>query len=208
MRPDFGGVTASSAVTYTSISSDLDGPSWGIPFMDPGELPEMDPYEDAAQQGHEVPPPSPAYVFDPMELEDHVPVYVPEPIYPQYLALSDHEIPMKDQPIPEDASPAALSPGYIANSDLEDDEEDPEDDLANYPADGGDDDDDESSDDDNDDDEEEEEDEDEETEHLAPTNSTVVSSVAVDHVSSAEETGPFKTDESAATPPLPHVYRT
>ncbi|GKA85900.1 hypothetical protein Tco_0807554 [Tanacetum coccineum] len=197
---------ASSAVTYTSISSDLDGPSWGIPFMDPSELPEMDPYEDAAQQGHKVPPP-PTYVSDPIELEDHVPVYVPEPMYPQNLAPSNHEIPMKDQPIPEDASPVALSPGYIANYDPEDDEEDPEDDPANYPADGGDDDDDESSNDDDDDDDEEEEDEDEEKENLALTNSTVVSSAAVDHVPSAKETDPFQTDESAATPPPPHVAR-
>nr|GEY06669.1 reverse transcriptase domain-containing protein [Tanacetum cinerariifolium] len=34
------------AVTYTSISSNLDGPSWGIPLMNAGELPEMDPYEE------------------------------------------------------------------------------------------------------------------------------------------------------------------
>ncbi|GJV37709.1 putative reverse transcriptase domain-containing protein [Tanacetum coccineum] len=37
---------ASSAVTYTSISSDSDGPSRGIPLMNAGELPEMDPYKE------------------------------------------------------------------------------------------------------------------------------------------------------------------
>nr|GEY85016.1 hypothetical protein [Tanacetum cinerariifolium] len=37
---------AQSAVTYTSISSNSDGPSWGIPLMNVGELPEMDPYEE------------------------------------------------------------------------------------------------------------------------------------------------------------------
>ncbi|GJT67034.1 hypothetical protein Tco_1018514 [Tanacetum coccineum] len=42
----------SSAVTYTSISSDLNGLSWGIPLVNVGELPEMDPYEEIAQQGH------------------------------------------------------------------------------------------------------------------------------------------------------------
>ncbi|GKA11898.1 hypothetical protein Tco_0691444 [Tanacetum coccineum] len=47
---------------------------------------------------------------------------------------SDEEIegPMKDQPLFTDASPTALSPGYIANSDPEEDKEDPEED----PADG------------------------------------------------------------------------
>nr|GEV17112.1 putative reverse transcriptase domain-containing protein [Tanacetum cinerariifolium] len=37
---------AQSVVTYTSISSDSDGPSWGIPLMNFDELPEMDPYEE------------------------------------------------------------------------------------------------------------------------------------------------------------------
>nr|GFD42544.1 hypothetical protein [Tanacetum cinerariifolium] len=37
---------AQSAVTYTSISSDSDGPSWGIPLMNSGEFPETDPYEE------------------------------------------------------------------------------------------------------------------------------------------------------------------
>nr|GEZ51707.1 integrase, catalytic region, zinc finger, CCHC-type, peptidase aspartic, catalytic [Tanacetum cinerariifolium] len=58
----------------------------------------------------------------------------------------------EDQPLPNDVSPTAISPGYIAGSDPKEDEEDPEEDPADYPADGGDDDDNESSDDDNDDD--------------------------------------------------------
>ncbi|GKD49874.1 hypothetical protein Tco_1278850, partial [Tanacetum coccineum] len=37
---------------------------------------------------------------------------------------------MEDQPLPADASPTTLSPGYIADSDLEEDEED----HADYPA--------------------------------------------------------------------------
>nr|GEW57687.1 putative reverse transcriptase domain-containing protein [Tanacetum cinerariifolium] len=45
-----------------------------------------------------------------------------------------------------------LSPGYIVDSDLKEDEEDPEKDPANHPADGGDNDDNESSDDEDDDD--------------------------------------------------------
>nr|GEZ50487.1 hypothetical protein [Tanacetum cinerariifolium] len=72
-----------SAVTYTSISSNSDGPSWGIPLMNAGELPEMDPYEKVAQQG-QTHPLSHAYVPDPMELDGHVPVYVLEPEHPEY----------------------------------------------------------------------------------------------------------------------------
>nr|GEX72710.1 hypothetical protein [Tanacetum cinerariifolium] len=40
-----------SAVTYASISSNLDGPSWGIPLMNAGEFPKMHPYEEVAQEG-------------------------------------------------------------------------------------------------------------------------------------------------------------
>ncbi|GJW08328.1 hypothetical protein Tco_1570751 [Tanacetum coccineum] len=122
-----------------------------------------------------VAPPSPEYVSDPMELEDHASVYVPEPKYIEYLAPSDDDIPMEDQPLPVEASPVALSPGYIADFDPEEDEEDPKEDPTNYPADGGDDDDDKSSDDDDDDDDEEEDEE-----HLAHANSTVVAYPAVD----------------------------
>ncbi|GJS23409.1 reverse transcriptase domain-containing protein [Tanacetum coccineum] len=59
---------------------------------------------------------------------------------------------MKDQPLSADASHTALSPSYIANFNLEEDEEDPEEDPAVYPANEGNNSDDESSDDDNDDD--------------------------------------------------------
>ncbi|GKC10062.1 hypothetical protein Tco_1001672 [Tanacetum coccineum] len=42
---------ASSAVTYTSISSDSNGPSsWGIPLVNAGELPEIDPYEQLMER--------------------------------------------------------------------------------------------------------------------------------------------------------------
>ncbi|GKC46855.1 hypothetical protein Tco_1064577 [Tanacetum coccineum] len=90
---------------------------------------------------------------------------------------SDEELeePMEDQPLPVDASPTALSPGYIAYSNPEEDEEDP----ANHPAERGDNDDNESSDDDDDDD------------------NMILSPQAED----AEE---VKTDESAPTPPTPY----
>ncbi|GKC63115.1 hypothetical protein Tco_1095713 [Tanacetum coccineum] len=83
-------------------------------------------------------------------------------------------------PLPADASPIALSPGYIADSNLKEDEEDP----ADYPADRGDNDDNESFDDDNDDDDVENDEEDkEEEEHLAPADPSIVPTD--DHVPSS-----------------------
>ncbi|GKB57983.1 hypothetical protein Tco_0914169 [Tanacetum coccineum] len=111
-------------------------------------------------------------------------------------------------PLPDDASPTPLSPGYVADSNSEKDpKEDPEGDPADYLANGGDDVDDESSDDGDDDDEEEQEaseDDDEEEEHLALTDSSAIPDV--DLVSSAEDTEAFETDESAPTP-LPSPRR-
>ncbi|GKG20419.1 hypothetical protein Tco_0380220, partial [Tanacetum coccineum] len=107
----------------------------------------------------------------------HVEVpYIPGPEYPEYLVPYGDEAPMKDQPLPADASPVALSPGYVADSDPK---EDFEEDHADYPADGGDDDDEPTDDDDDTDDEDEEpfeddDDDEEEEEHLAPANSSVV----------------------------------
>nr|GFC43808.1 hypothetical protein [Tanacetum cinerariifolium] len=85
----------------------------------------------------------------------------------------------------------------------DDDDEDPEEDPFDYPADGGDDSNDNegSSEDDDDDDMDIEADEDEEEEHPAPANSVVVASTAADQAPSAEETRPFESDETAATPP-------
>nr|GEU31717.1 hypothetical protein [Tanacetum cinerariifolium] len=59
--------------------------------MNGDEFPEIHPYEEVSQQGN-VHPLSPAYVPDPMELDEHVPVYVPEPEHPEYHASSDDDI--------------------------------------------------------------------------------------------------------------------
>ncbi|GKB74595.1 hypothetical protein Tco_0936007 [Tanacetum coccineum] len=108
---------ASSTVTYTSVSSDSNEPSsWGIPLVNAGELPDMDPYEEVAQQGQEHPL-SPAYVPDPMELDEHVPVYVSEPEHPEYHAPSDDDIQVEDQPYADNALLTVESPRYIADSD-------------------------------------------------------------------------------------------
>ncbi|GJV12345.1 hypothetical protein Tco_1353886 [Tanacetum coccineum] len=184
---------ASSVVTYMSISSD--GQSWGIPLMDVDELPEMDPYEEVAQQG-QAPPLSPAYVHDPMELEEHVPVNVPEPIHLEYHVPSNDDMQVEDQPYADDASPTAESPGYIADSESilkdsidypdepKDDDEDPEEDPSEEH---------EPKDDDEDPEEdpsEEHEPEDEDTKEEEPSEGF-------------DETDPFEEDKTDVTPPPP-----
>nr|GEV60389.1 putative reverse transcriptase domain-containing protein [Tanacetum cinerariifolium] len=193
---------ASSAVTYTSILSDSDGPSWAILLMDASKLLVMDPYEEVSQQG-QAPALSPAYVPDPMELDEHIPTYT------------------------DTASSTAESPGYIVDSELieedsidyldapedddEDPEEDPEEDNTDYPADEGDGNDEPSDDDDDDDDtsDEDEEhtedkDDDEEVEeHLALADSSAIH--VVDYVPSAGDIEAFETDESTPTPRSPQT---
>nr|GEY63907.1 hypothetical protein [Tanacetum cinerariifolium] len=112
---------AQSAVTYTSISSYSDGPSWGIPLTNASEFSEMDPYEEVSQQGH-VHPLSPAYVPYPMELDEHVPVYVPEPQHPEYHAPSDDDIQVEDDDEEPEEDP---SEEHEPEDDNEDPEEDP-----------------------------------------------------------------------------------
>ncbi|GJY19427.1 hypothetical protein Tco_0390918, partial [Tanacetum coccineum] len=116
----------------------------------------------------------------------------------------------EEQPLPAASSPTAQSLDYVPESDPEeDDDKDPEEDPADYPADGGDDGD--NKDEPSDDDEDEEfdimADDKEEEEHPAPPDSTTVALLAADQASSVEETEPFETDESAATPPPHLAYR-
>ncbi|GKD07774.1 hypothetical protein Tco_1187459 [Tanacetum coccineum] len=160
-------------------------------------------------------PPSPDYVPGPEHPPSPVEVpYVPEPEYPEYLVPSDAEAPLEDQPLPADASPTALSPGYVADSNSnKDPEQDPEEDHVDYPADGRDGDDEPSDDDDDDDDDdtddedeepfEDEDDDEEEEEHLALADSSAVP--VVDPVPSAGDTEAFEMDESAPTPRSPQT---
>nr|GEW79115.1 hypothetical protein [Tanacetum cinerariifolium] len=124
--------------------------------MNAGELPEMDPYEDVAQY-RQAPPLSPAYVPNLIELDEHVPVYIPKPEHPEFDGKGFIDYP--DEPEDDDEDP----------------KEDPEEDHTDYPADGGDGDDEPSDDDTDDEDEEptEDEDDDKEEEHLAPADSFV-----------------------------------
>ncbi|GKE56631.1 hypothetical protein Tco_1495816, partial [Tanacetum coccineum] len=148
-------------------------------------------------------PPSPDYVHGPEHLPSPVEVpYLPKAEYPEYLVTSDAEVPLEDQPLHADASPTALSPSYVADSDLDEDpEEDPEEDHVDYPADGRDGDNEPSDDDDDDDDTDDEDEEpfededDDEEEHLALADSSVIP--FVDLVPSTRDTEAFETDESA-----------
>nr|GFB09305.1 hypothetical protein [Tanacetum cinerariifolium] len=189
-----------SGVTYTDISSPFEELSdIGSPRANDHEylmLPEMleDPYVEVALQA----PPSPDYMTGPEEPEQAPPSpdYVPGPEH------ADDEIVAEDQPYAKDASPIAQSPEYVPESDFEmhledDDDEDPEEDPE------------ESSEDEEDDEMDVEADEgEEEEENPAPADFVVFAPTAADQAPSAEETEPFETDESAATPPPHPAYRT
>ncbi|GJZ00364.1 putative reverse transcriptase domain-containing protein [Tanacetum coccineum] len=181
---------ASSTVTYTSVSSDSNGPSsWGIPLENAGEILDVDPYEEVAQQG-QAHPLSPAYVPDPMELDEHVPLYAPEPEHLEHHVPSDDDSQAEDQPYAEDASPTAESPGYIADSDPIKDDTDA--DSIDYPDEPG------------TDDEDEDPEEDPSEEH-EPENEDAKEDESSED---SDETEPFKENETAATPPPPRSPQT
>ncbi|GKG07523.1 hypothetical protein Tco_0330492 [Tanacetum coccineum] len=74
-------------------------------------------------------PPSPDYIPG------------PEPMYPEYMPQEGEILLAEEQPLPAaTASPTVDSPGYVPESDPEEDDKDPEEDPADYPADGDDDD--------------------------------------------------------------------
>ncbi|GJW13067.1 hypothetical protein Tco_0017200, partial [Tanacetum coccineum] len=163
--------------TYTSISSDSNGPSWGIPLVNASELPEMDPYEEVAQQGQVEDQPYANDASSTAKLPGHI---------ADSESMEEDSIYYPDEPEDDDEDP----------------EEDPKEDHTNNPADGEDGDD-EPSDDDNDDDDTDDEDEEpnedeEEEEHIALTDSSVLP--VVDPIPLAGDTKAFETDESAPTP--------
>ncbi|GJV41598.1 hypothetical protein Tco_1420038 [Tanacetum coccineum] len=198
-----------SGITHTEVSSPYEDLSdIGSPRADDHELLELpympeDPYVEAALQA----PPSPDYVPGPESQGMHT--------FADYVPGAEHaddEIDAEEPPKCRGCLPMHY---YLIMFRKEMADEDPDEDPIDYPADGGDDGDDEMDiEEDEDDDmdiEAEEEDEDdemdveideeEEEEHLAPAYPVVVALPAT--VPSAEETEPFETDESAATPP-PH----
>ncbi|GJT37927.1 hypothetical protein Tco_0937792 [Tanacetum coccineum] len=122
-----------STVTYTSISSDdgsLDVGSPGDIVLGYDGLPMMpkDPYAYVEATMQEPPPPD----------------FVLKHVYPEFMPPEDDVLPAEEQPLPAAVSPIADSPGYIIESDLEEDPEeegaeDHEEDLADYPTDRDDD---------------------------------------------------------------------
>ncbi|GJV66052.1 hypothetical protein Tco_1476880 [Tanacetum coccineum] len=95
-------MSADSAVTYTFVHSEAR--SWSIPSEDP--------YEEAARQLLEQAPRSPEYVPDPMELEDHVPMYIPEHEHPEDLVPAEDEAPIEAY-ITEVASAPPPPPSFL-----------------------------------------------------------------------------------------------
>ncbi|GJZ98010.1 putative reverse transcriptase domain-containing protein [Tanacetum coccineum] len=145
----------------------------------------MDPYEEVAQQGqaHLL---SPVYVPDPMELDEHVPLYALELENPEHHVPPDDDIQVEDQPYAKDASPTAKPHGYIADSDLTKDDTDAYSiDYPDEPEDG------------EDDDEDLEEDPSEEREFEDEE------AKEDESFEDSDETEPFEEDEMAATPPSP-----
>ncbi|GKE55580.1 hypothetical protein Tco_1494765, partial [Tanacetum coccineum] len=184
-----------STVTYTEVSSPFEDLSdiGSLEFVRPEYegLPWMldDPYVQDVLQA----PLSPDYVPSPEEPEQAPPLldFVPEPVYSEFMPPEDEVLPAEEQPLPAAASPTADSPGYVLESDPEEDpeEEDDDEDLRRILL------------------------------IILPTEETmammrmshpmrmIVALPAVDHAPSVEETEPFETNESAATPPPHPAYR-
>ncbi|GJX50599.1 hypothetical protein Tco_0277444 [Tanacetum coccineum] len=179
--------SASSVITYTSVYTDSKPGRifWGADE----EISDGVPQDEDERE--------------PMFIQPHDPDYVPEPIYPEYIPLEDeHEFLVEEQPLPPVDLPITESPGYVAESDPEEDpgeykDDETKDGPIDYPMDGGEDGDDDdggshrddADDEDEDEEDEDEEDEEEEVEHLALANSVVVIST-VELVSPPEGTDP------------------
>ncbi|GKG09376.1 hypothetical protein Tco_0338122, partial [Tanacetum coccineum] len=136
-------MSSSSTVTYTSIYTNSEPVRvfWGAnEELSDGGSPRVIVYGYDGLPMQPIAMPSLDYVPGP----EHPP-------YPDYVPGPKHP-PLPVEPLPADASPTALSPGYVADSNPE---EDPEED----PADGGDGDDEPSDDDDDDNDTDDEDEE-------------------------------------------------
>ncbi|GJV10635.1 hypothetical protein Tco_1352176 [Tanacetum coccineum] len=216
--------SASSAVTYTSVYTDSEPGRvfWGADeeVSDDGSprvivlgydglpiqpvAPPSPNYIPGPEEPHTPPVPQDEDEREPMFIQPHDLDYVPEPIYPEYIPLEDeHEFLAEEQPLPPVVSPTAESPGYVVESDPEEDLEGYEDDETedgpiDNPMDGGEDGDDddgdsskdETDDEDKDEEDEDKEDEEEEGEHLAPADFVVIVPT-VELVSPPEGTKPI-----------------
>nr|GEU49662.1 hypothetical protein [Tanacetum cinerariifolium] len=159
------------------------------------DIPDVDPYKEATLQAIEqvAPPLSPAYLPDPIELDEHVPVYVLEHEYLEYLKPPADDIVAEDQPHADDAVPTALSLGYITDSnseeDLEEDLKEEENvDYANEPE----------EEDPQEEDPKEEEPEDEESDDNAASEK--------EHSEGFDNTKPSEGEETVVTPPPSRLH--
>ncbi|GJY04277.1 hypothetical protein Tco_0370217 [Tanacetum coccineum] len=141
--------STSSAVTYTSVytNSELGRVFWGADEeLSDGGSPRVIVYGYDGLPMQSVAPPSPDYILgpeepqtppvpqdederEPMFIQPHDPDYVPEPMYPEYIPLEDeHVFLAEEQPLPPVVSPTAELPGYVVESDPEENPEEYEDD--------------------------------------------------------------------------------
>nr|GEZ04942.1 hypothetical protein [Tanacetum cinerariifolium] len=98
------------------LAPDSDPSAWGISQMDDDEVSEMDFYKEVAQGGHAAPL-LPAYVSDPIKLEHHVLVYIPEPIED---LVEDPKKELEEEP-KEDLEEDQVD--YVIDADDDEDEE-------------------------------------------------------------------------------------
>ncbi|GJW15736.1 hypothetical protein Tco_0019869 [Tanacetum coccineum] len=113
--------SATSDVTYTSVYTDSEPGRafWGADDeeISEGGIPRIPPVPQDEDER------------EPMFVHAHDPDYVSVPIYPEYIPLEDeHEFPVEEQPLPLVDSPTAKLPGYVTESDPEEDPEEYEDD--------------------------------------------------------------------------------
>ncbi|GKD73692.1 hypothetical protein Tco_1331974, partial [Tanacetum coccineum] len=114
-----------STITYTSVSIPVeDDSNIGSPGVDGPPSPDYVPGLEEPEQE----PPSPDYVSGSEELEQAPPslVYLPyilELVYLEYIPPGDDVFLAEDQPLHAAALPTAESPGYILESDPEEDPE-------------------------------------------------------------------------------------
>ncbi|GKC99936.1 hypothetical protein Tco_1170211, partial [Tanacetum coccineum] len=198
--------SASSAVSYTSVYTDSEPGRafWGANDEEPVAPPSPD-FIPGLEDLQTSLVPQDKDEREPMFVQAHDPDYMPELIYPEYIPLEDeHEFLAEEQPLPPVDSLTAESPGYVTESDPEEDLEEYEDDETedgpvDYLMDGGDDgdDDDGNSSRDNTNNEDEDKDEEEE-EHLALANSAVV-------VPANEPISPPKGTEPVIPPPSTNI---
>nr|GEX31539.1 hypothetical protein [Tanacetum cinerariifolium] len=137
-------------------------------------------------------------LLDLIKLDEHVSVYVLEPEYPKYLEPPANDIVAEDQPYADDVVPTTLSPGYIADSDLEEDpKEDPEEeenaDYANEPE-------------EEDPDEKDPKEEDPEEEDPEKEESDDNAASEKEHSEGFDDTEPSEEDETAITPPPSRLH--